>query len=47
MNIYSIYFFDKRNSEIDLNFIFKYKFYKIKRLLKRRDIKKNIKYLIK
>ena len=37
----------KKTQKIDSNFTFKYKFYKIERLLKRRDIKKSIKYLIK
>ena len=32
---------------VDLKFVFKYKFYKIERFLKRRDIEKNIIYLIK
>ena len=30
-----------------MDFVFKYKFYKIEKLLKKRDIKKNIMYLIK
>ena len=32
---------------VDFDFVFKYKPYEIKRFLKRRDIERNIKYLIK
>ena len=32
---------------IDFDFAFKYKLYKIERLLERRDIEENIKYLVK
>ena len=37
----------KVEKNVDFKFVFKYKFYKIERLLKRRDIEKNIIYLIK
>ena len=37
----------KVEKNVDFNFVFKYKFYEIERFLKRRDIEKNIKYLIK
>ena len=40
-------FFIKEKKNVDFDFAFKYKFYKIERFLKRRDIEKNIKYLIK
>ena len=44
----SIFFIEKiQNIHLESDFTFQYKFYKIKKLLKRRDIKKNIKYLIK
>ena len=40
-------FIKEKDENIDLDFVFKYKFYEIEKLLKRRDIKKNIMYLIK
>ena len=38
---------EKIEKNVDFDFAFKHKFYEIERLLKRRDIEKNIKYLIK
>ena len=38
---------EKVEENIDFEFVFKYKLYEIKRLLKRHDIEKNIMYLIK
>ena len=40
-------FIKKSRKNVVFDFIFKYKFYEIERLLKRRNIEKNIKYLIK
>ena len=40
-------FVKEKNENVDFNFAFKYKFYEIEKLLKRRDIEKNIIYLIK
>ena len=37
----------KVEKNVDFKFVFKYKSYKIERLLKRRNIEKNIIYLIK
>ena len=37
----------EKNENVDPDFAFKYKSYKIKKLLKKRDIEKNIMYLIK
>ena len=37
----------EKDENVDLDFVFKYKFYKIEKLLKKRNIKKNIMYLIK
>ena len=38
---------EKIEKNVDFEFVFKYKFYEIERLFKRRDIEKNIIYLIK
>ena len=43
-NLFAI---EEKNENVDFDFIFKYKFYKIEKLLKRRDIERNIIYLIK
>ena len=37
----------KVDENVDFNFVFKYKFYEIEKFLKRRNIKRNIMYLIK
>ena len=43
----NLFFVKEKDENVDLDFIFKYKFYEIEKLLKRRDIEKNIMYLIK
>ena len=43
-NLFTI---EEEDENVDFDFVFKYKFYKIEKLLKRRDIEKNIIYLIK
>ena len=40
-------FVKEKDKDVDLDFVFKYKPYEIEKLLKRRDIEKNITYLIK
>ena len=47
--IYNINLFivKEKNENVDFDFVFKYKFYEIERLLKRRNIEKNVIYLIK
>ena len=44
INLFTI---KEKNENVDLDFIFKYKLYEIEKLLKKRDIEKNIMYLIK
>ena len=44
INLFTI---KEKDENVDLDFVIKYKFYKIEKLLKKRDIKKNIMYLIK
>ena len=46
-NINLFFIKKKKKKNVDLDFVFKYKFYEIKKLLKRYNIKKNIIYLIK
>ena len=43
----NFFFVKKKDENVDFDFIFKFKFYEIEKLLKKRDIKKNIMYLIK
>ena len=44
INLFTI---KEKDENVDLDFIFKYKSYEIEKLLKKRDIEKNIMYLIK
>ena len=46
-NMNSLFIKEKIEKNVDFEFIFKYKFYEIERFLKRRDIERNIIYLIK
>ena len=43
----NLFFVEEKDENVDFDFIFKYKFYEIKKFLKKRDIEKNIIYLIK
>ena len=43
----NFFFVEKKDENVDLDFIFKYKSYEIEKLLKKRDIERNITYLIK
>ena len=43
----NLFFVKEKNENVDLDFVSKYKFYEIERFLKRRDIERNIIYLIK
>ena len=44
INLFSV---EEKDENVDFDFVFKYKFYEIEKLLKRRDIERNIMYLIK
>ena len=44
INLFTI---KEKDENVDSDFVFKYKFYEIEKLLKRRNIEKNIMYLIK
>ena len=44
INLFSV---KEKDENVDFDFVFKYKFYEIEKLFKRRDIEKNIIYLIK
>ena len=43
----NLFFVEEKDEDVDFDFVFKYKLYEIEKLLKKRDIKKNIMYLIK
>ena len=46
-NINLFFVKEKVDKNVNFDFVFKYKSYEIEKLLKRRDIEKNIMYLIK